>query len=39
MPGRPFEKPVKKLLILGILGIYGHKKSAVKGASFIINAS
>jgi hypothetical protein len=39
MPGRPFEKDVKKLLIDGILYIYGHKKSAVKGASFIINAS
>jgi hypothetical protein len=34
MPGRPFEKPAKKLLILGIYHIYGHKKSAVKGALF-----
>jgi len=39
MPGKPLEKLFKKLLIDGILGIYGHKKSAVKGASFIINAS
>jgi len=34
MPGRPFEKDCKKLLILGICDIYGHKKSAVKGALF-----
>jgi ssRNA-specific RNase YbeY (16S rRNA maturation enzyme) len=32
MPGRPFENEFKKLLIDGILHIYGHKKSAVKGA-------
>jgi hypothetical protein len=34
MPGRPFEKPAKKLLMLGIYDIYGHKKSAYNGALF-----
>jgi len=37
MPGRPLLNPDKKLLMLGILYIYSHKKSAVKGASFAIN--
>ena len=36
-PGRPSEKPFKKLLMLGIPYIYSHKKSAVKGACFAIN--